>query len=122
MQTHAHIYFFLRVSSLIYVIYFRLGLDAKILANVVNSSTGRCWSSDLYNPVPGILPNVPSSKNYEVIECRMLLRDLVFSLHCRFIEAEFENRRNYNIAKFSIIKLIAHIIYSEKSNGLFISH
>ncbi|KYN26737.1 3-hydroxyisobutyrate dehydrogenase, mitochondrial [Trachymyrmex cornetzi] len=43
----------------------KLGLDAKILANVVNSSTGRCWSSDLYNPVPGILPNVPSSKNYE---------------------------------------------------------
>jgi len=77
-----------------YVIYFRLGLDAKILANVVNSSTGRCWSSDLYNPVPGILPNVPSSKNYEVIECRMFLRDPAFFLCCRFIEAEFKNLRN----------------------------
>ncbi|KAL6417647.1 hypothetical protein ACFW04_008666 [Cataglyphis niger] len=43
----------------------KLGLDAKVLANIVNSSSGRCWSSDLYNPVPGILPNVPSSKNYE---------------------------------------------------------
>ncbi|XP_014488300.1 PREDICTED: 3-hydroxyisobutyrate dehydrogenase, mitochondrial [Dinoponera quadriceps] len=43
----------------------KLGLDAKLLADIVNSSSGRCWSSDLYNPVPGILPDVPSSKNYE---------------------------------------------------------
>ncbi|XP_017761175.1 PREDICTED: 3-hydroxyisobutyrate dehydrogenase, mitochondrial [Eufriesea mexicana] len=43
----------------------RLGLDPKLLADVVNSSTGRCWSSELYNPVPDILDNVPSSKNYE---------------------------------------------------------
>ncbi|XP_060823342.1 3-hydroxyisobutyrate dehydrogenase, mitochondrial isoform X1 [Bombus pascuorum] len=43
----------------------KLGLDPKVLANIVNSSSGRCWSSELYNPVPGILNNVPSSKNYE---------------------------------------------------------
>ncbi|XP_078048036.1 3-hydroxyisobutyrate dehydrogenase, mitochondrial [Augochlora pura] len=43
----------------------RLGLDKKVLADIVNSSSGRCWSSELYNPVPGILDNVPSSKNYE---------------------------------------------------------
>ncbi|KZC10875.1 PREDICTED: 3-hydroxyisobutyrate dehydrogenase, mitochondrial [Dufourea novaeangliae] len=43
----------------------KLGLDAKVLADIVNSSTGKCWSSELYNPVPGILDNVPSSKNYE---------------------------------------------------------
>ncbi|KAL6266725.1 hypothetical protein P5V15_003561 [Pogonomyrmex californicus] len=43
----------------------KLGLDAKILADIVNSSSGKCWSSELYNPVPGILSNVPSSKNYE---------------------------------------------------------
>ena len=43
----------------------KLGLDASVLADIVNSSSGRCWSSELYNPVPGILDNVPSSKNYE---------------------------------------------------------
>ncbi|XP_076244760.1 3-hydroxyisobutyrate dehydrogenase, mitochondrial [Calliopsis andreniformis] len=43
----------------------KLGLDAKVLAEIVNSSSGRCWSSEVYNPVPGILDNVPSSKNYE---------------------------------------------------------
>ncbi|XP_076752134.1 3-hydroxyisobutyrate dehydrogenase, mitochondrial [Xylocopa sonorina] len=43
----------------------KLGLDPKILAEIVNSSSGRCWSSELYNPVPQVLENVPSSRNYE---------------------------------------------------------
>ncbi len=41
-----------------------MGLDPKILAGIVNSSSGRCWSSDTYNPVPGVMENVPSSRNY----------------------------------------------------------
>jgi len=41
------------------------GMDPKVLAGVLNTSTGRCWSSDTYNPVPGILPNVPSSNDYK---------------------------------------------------------
>lgn len=43
----------------------RLGLKDSVLNDIVNSSSGRCWSSELYNPVPGILPDVPSSRNYE---------------------------------------------------------
>ncbi|RXG57152.1 3-hydroxyisobutyrate dehydrogenase, mitochondrial [Armadillidium vulgare] len=43
----------------------RLGLDPKLLASVVNSSSGRCWSSDTYNPVPGVMEKVPASNNYE---------------------------------------------------------
>ena len=42
----------------------RLGMDPGILSQIINSSSGRCWSSDTYNPVPGILPGVPSSKEY----------------------------------------------------------
>ena len=42
----------------------RLGVDPKTLASIFNTSTGRCWSSDTYNPYPGILPNVPSSNDY----------------------------------------------------------
>jgi 3-hydroxyisobutyrate dehydrogenase len=41
-----------------------LGMDAKLLAEIINTSTGRCWSSDSYNPYPGVLPNVPSSREY----------------------------------------------------------
>ncbi|CAG8703656.1 5446_t:CDS:1, partial [Funneliformis mosseae] len=43
----------------------KLGMDPKLLANILNTSSGRCWSSDSYNPCPGVLSNVPSSKNYE---------------------------------------------------------
>ena len=41
-----------------------LGMDPAKLSEVMNSSTARCWSSDSYNPCPGIMPNVPSSKGY----------------------------------------------------------
>jgi 3-hydroxyisobutyrate dehydrogenase len=43
----------------------RLGLDAKTFADIVNSSTGRCWSSEVYSPVPDLTPNSPSNKNYD---------------------------------------------------------
>ncbi|KIZ34886.1 NAD-binding protein, partial [Stutzerimonas stutzeri] len=41
-----------------------LGMDAKTLASVINTSSGRCWSSDTYNPFPGVLDNVPASRGY----------------------------------------------------------
>lgn len=44
----------------------RMGLDPKLLASIINSSSGRCWSSEMYNPVPGVVEKVPSSRNYEV--------------------------------------------------------
>ncbi|PIK62155.1 putative 3-hydroxyisobutyrate dehydrogenase, mitochondrial-like [Apostichopus japonicus] len=43
----------------------RLGLDAKILAGILNTSSGRSWASEVYNPVPGVLEGVPSSNNYK---------------------------------------------------------
>lgn len=44
---------------------FRLGLDPKLLAQILNMSSGRCWSSDTYNPVPGVMEGVPSANNYQ---------------------------------------------------------
>ncbi|XP_011441603.2 3-hydroxyisobutyrate dehydrogenase, mitochondrial [Magallana gigas] len=43
----------------------KLGLDPKMLAKILNMSSGRCWSSDTYNPCPGVFENVPSSNNYD---------------------------------------------------------
>ncbi|XP_014247312.1 3-hydroxyisobutyrate dehydrogenase, mitochondrial [Cimex lectularius] len=55
----------------------KLGLDPKLLASVINSSSGRCWSSDTYNPVPGVMENVPSSKDYKAgFTTEMLAKDL----------------------------------------------
>lgn len=30
----------------------------------MNTSTARCWSSDTYNPKPGVIDGVPSSRDY----------------------------------------------------------
>ncbi|XP_058071615.1 probable 3-hydroxyisobutyrate dehydrogenase, mitochondrial isoform X4 [Magnolia sinica] len=41
-----------------------LGITASTLTNIFNSSSACCWSSDTYNPVPGVMDGVPSSRNY----------------------------------------------------------
>lgn len=43
----------------------KLGMDPKILANIVSTSTGSCWANNVYNPRPGVIEGVPSSKNYD---------------------------------------------------------
>jgi 3-hydroxyisobutyrate dehydrogenase len=42
----------------------KLGMDPKVFASIVNTSSGRCWSSDTYNPYPGVLENVPAARGY----------------------------------------------------------
>ncbi|HXZ47819.1 MAG TPA: 3-hydroxyisobutyrate dehydrogenase [Usitatibacter sp.] len=42
----------------------KLGMDPKVFASIVNTSSGRCWSSDAYNPYPGVLENAPASRGY----------------------------------------------------------
>lgn len=42
----------------------RLGLNPKTFMDILNTSTGRCWSSEMYNPVPGLVPTAPANKNY----------------------------------------------------------
>ena len=41
-----------------------LGIDPKLLANIINTSSGRCWSSDTYNPFPGVIKNSAASRGY----------------------------------------------------------
>eukprot|EP00884_Botryococcus_braunii_P011874 jgi/Botrbrau1/20688/Bobra.0058s0018.1 len=43
----------------------RLGLDPALLSQVFNSSSARCWSSEAYNPVPGVMEGVPASRDYQ---------------------------------------------------------
>ncbi|CEO99437.1 3-hydroxyisobutyrate dehydrogenase [Plasmodiophora brassicae] len=59
----------------------QMGIDPQVLANVINTSTGRCWSSDTYNPVPGIIKGVPSSNDYKGgFGCALMLKDLRLAL------------------------------------------
>jgi 3-hydroxyisobutyrate dehydrogenase-like beta-hydroxyacid dehydrogenase len=43
----------------------KMGLDLKLLSEVINVSGGQCWVTSKANPVPGIMENVPSSRGYE---------------------------------------------------------
>ncbi len=40
------------------------GLDPAVLSDIMLKSSGRNWSLELYNPYPGVMENVPSSREY----------------------------------------------------------
>ncbi|KAL4891997.1 NAD binding domain of 6-phosphogluconate dehydrogenase-domain-containing protein [Aspergillus ambiguus] len=43
----------------------KLGLDLRVLTDVINASGGQCWVTSKSNPVPGIHANAPASRGYE---------------------------------------------------------
>jgi 3-hydroxyisobutyrate dehydrogenase len=54
-----------------------LGIDPKVLAGIINTSSGRCWSSDTYNPYPGVMDNVPAARDYSGgFGADLMLKDL----------------------------------------------
>ncbi len=57
-----------------------LGIDPKVLAGIINTSSGRCWSSDTYNPYPGVMDNVPASRGYSGgFGTDLMLKDLTLA-------------------------------------------
>ncbi|SAK57168.1 3-hydroxyisobutyrate dehydrogenase [Caballeronia hypogeia] len=54
-----------------------LGIDPTKLASIINTSTGRCWSSDTCNPYPGIVETAPASRGYSGgFGADLMLKDL----------------------------------------------
>ena len=37
----------------------------SVIWQVLNSASGRCWSSEIYNPCPGVMEGVPASNDYQ---------------------------------------------------------
>jgi len=55
----------------------KLGMDPKVFAAIVNTSSGRCWSSETYNPYPGVLENAPAARGYSGgFGADLMLKDL----------------------------------------------
>lgn len=55
----------------------RLGMDPKVFAAIVNTSSARCWSSDTYNPYPGVLDGVPAARGFSGgFGADLMLKDL----------------------------------------------
>jgi 3-hydroxyisobutyrate dehydrogenase-like beta-hydroxyacid dehydrogenase len=40
------------------------GLEPSALAALINMSTGKCWPSEVNNPVPGVVATSPASRGY----------------------------------------------------------
>ncbi|KAI9732342.1 MAG: hypothetical protein M1834_001549 [Cirrosporium novae-zelandiae] len=59
----------------------RWGLEPKALADLINSSSGKCWSSEVNNPVPGILDNAPASDDYNGgFGVSLMKKDLILAM------------------------------------------
>ena len=41
------------------------GLEPAVLSDIMKASSGNNWSLQVYNPWPDVMPDVPSSKNYQ---------------------------------------------------------
>lgn len=55
----------------------QLGMDTKVLSEIMATSTARCWSLDTYNPCPGVLDGVPASNDYNGgFGSALMLKDL----------------------------------------------
>ncbi|KAI5056673.1 hypothetical protein GOP47_0028491 [Adiantum capillus-veneris] len=55
----------------------QLGVSAHALSKIFNISSARCWSSDTYNPVPGVMEGVPASRGYTGgFSCQLMKKDL----------------------------------------------
>jgi 3-hydroxyisobutyrate dehydrogenase len=40
------------------------GLDPKVLSEIMSKSSGRNWTLEVYNPMPGVMENMPASRGY----------------------------------------------------------
>jgi 3-hydroxyisobutyrate dehydrogenase len=40
------------------------GLNPQVLSEIMQKSSGKNWSLDVYNPYPGVIENAPASRNY----------------------------------------------------------
>jgi 3-hydroxyisobutyrate dehydrogenase len=57
------------------------GLDPKVLSEIMQKSSGRNWSLEVYNPWPGVMENVPSSRGYSGgFGSKLMLKDLGLAL------------------------------------------
>lgn len=57
-----------------------LGLKPEVLNQIMKSSSGNNWSLEKYNPYPGLMEAVPSSRNYEGgFSVQLMLKDLALA-------------------------------------------
>ncbi|GAK65279.1 3-hydroxyisobutyrate dehydrogenase [Moesziomyces antarcticus] len=67
------------------------GLPPSVLAGIINTSTGKCWSSEVNNPCPGALEGTkyspPADRDYEGgFAARLMAKDLKLAMNTAKLE------------------------------------
>ncbi|CAF0811339.1 unnamed protein product [Brachionus calyciflorus] len=92
-----------------------LGLDKKVLAGILNTSSGRCWSSEVYNPVPGVIEGIPPSNNYEGgFQSGLMAKDLSLAQNA---SVETHSSTPLGSMAYNFYKHISNQGYSKKDFG-----
>lgn len=88
----------------------RHGLDPKILSEIMQKSSGRNWSLEVYNPYPGVMENAPASREYSGgFAVDLMTKDLGLAA-----EAGLETRTSTPLGNAA---LNLYRIWSEAGNG-----
>lgn len=85
----------------------KLGMDPKILAGIINTSSGRCWSSEVNNPWPGVIETAPAGRDYQGgFFTDLMLKDMGLAL-----EAAAQSESAVPMGS------LAHALYKESSEA-----
>ncbi|UKB78542.1 3-hydroxyisobutyrate dehydrogenase [Chryseobacterium sp. MEBOG07] len=88
----------------------RHGLDPKTLSEIMQKSSGRNWSLEVYNPYPGVMENAPASREYSGgFAVDLMTKDLGLAA-----EAGLETRTSTPLGNAA---LNLYRIWSEAGNG-----
>ncbi|MDC3141158.1 3-hydroxyisobutyrate dehydrogenase [Alphaproteobacteria bacterium] len=59
-----------------------LGLDPKILFEILSTSTGSCWAINSYCPIKGVGPESPADNNFQPgFSANLMLKDLTIAIN-----------------------------------------
>ncbi|KAI5123994.1 hypothetical protein M0805_006405 [Coniferiporia weirii] len=59
----------------------RHGIDPKLLSEVFKKSSGNNYTNEFHNPVPGVCPNVPTSRGYKGgFKIQLMVKDFTLAL------------------------------------------
>lgn len=90
----------------------QLDLDLKTFSDIVNSSSGRSWVTELNTPVPNVNDLSPSSRNYEGgFSSKLLLKDVNLALN-----ASTEKNLKLNALE-SVQSIYSEMITKENESG-----
>ena len=74
----------------------KLGIDPKLLSDILSVSTSSCWCLNVQNPRPGANELSPSTRNYEGgFQVSLIRKDLALALDCSEsvgVESEFAKK------------------------------